>query len=63
MIPVKVNPSFTGGERKMIKLNIQTAELALNWKRQNQSGSMGRPFPVCSIRFVASMSKKHRITL
>ena len=25
----KVNQQFTGGERKVVKLNIQTAELAL----------------------------------
>ena len=34
----KVNQQFTGGERKVVKLNIQTAELALKEASESNPG-------------------------
>ena len=35
----KVNQQFTGGERKVVKLNIQTAELALREASESNPGA------------------------
>ena len=48
----KVNQQFTGGERKVVKLNIQTAELALREASESNPGAWAD-----QSRFVAEACK------